>query len=106
MPSHAQDADMERDQCIAQSREAKSPVNREQDSETDQPRRYFEPPGETIVRTPSRPKDHHDHNCQQSEMNPRRGFHFFRASCTARLIAAIVLSGRAIFFPAISKAVP
>src|ERR1041385_5489433 len=106
MSANAEDADMQRDQRVAQSRETKSPVSRQKKNKTHQTGRNFEPPGEAIMRLPCRPQNHGDDGRQKSEMSSRCALHFFRASSTARLIAAIMLSARAIFLPAISNAVP
>src|SRR4029077_10243846 len=85
--------------------ETKSAIGCEQKHDADEAGRHFQPPGKAAVWLPGRPKNDNDDSDQQHQVSPRRAFHF-RASSTARLIAAIMLSGRAIFLPAISKAVP
>src|ERR1044072_3521102 len=105
MASDTEDADMERDEGVAKCGETKPPVGCDENEDAGDAGRCFKPPGQAVIRLPARPKDHgHDH-CQQSEMTSWNRFHF-RARSTARVLAAIMLSGRARFFPAISKAVP
>src|SRR4051794_37050939 len=105
MASDTEDADVERDERVAERGETKPPVGCDENEDAGDAGRCFKPPGQAIVRVPAGPKDHGDDHCQQSEMTSWNRSHL-RASSTARLIAAIMLSGRASFFPAISKAVP
>jgi hypothetical protein len=104
MPANAQDRDVERDERVNERRELKSPIRRRKNDEAGDPRKNFQPPSEAIVRINSRPNEN-DRNADQKR--DVRFSHFDElASSTAKLIAAIMLSGFAIFFPAISNAVP
>src|SRR5688572_28225767 len=112
MPAHAKHAHVERDARVTKSREAKPAIGSGKNRETREDRRDFQPPGEAIVRLPARPGGRRQHDHEKRQVRSRDLFHaapdssFLRASSTARLMAAIILSGRAIFLPAISKAVP
>ena len=68
-------------------------------------RKNLQPPSEAIMRINSRPSEDDGNGDQQRDVRFLH-FDFEFASSTARLIAAIMLSGFAIPLPAISNAVP
>jgi|GEM_PF-3388776 hypothetical protein len=106
MSADAKNADVDRDQRVNERGELKSPISSRENDQADDGRKNFQPPGEAIVRMNSRPNKNDRSAKQQRDV---RLFHFGFGdvtNSTAKLIAAIMLSGLAVPFPAISNAVP
>jgi hypothetical protein len=128
--AYAKNADVDCNQRVNEGRELKSAIRRRENDQPDDSRKNFETPGETTVRMNSRPDENNRHADQKNQMRSSHNFTegnevnedlalwddqiFFvsfvifclSASSTAKLIAAIMLSGLATPLPAISNAVP
>src|ERR1700676_1255048 len=107
MTADAQQTNVQRDQRVTERGKTKPAISCAENDETGKTVKDFQPPRQSIVRLPARPGEDNKNKEEQDEVRRRDASHdFFRANSTASLIAAIMLSGRAIPLPAIGKAVP
>ena len=107
----AEQHDVQGDECGAKCREPKVGIRGNEKHCAKNPRDGLEPPREPIVGMPAGPGEDQRSREKEGEMKGRNtGVQFPGAgvskSSTASRSAAIMLSGRAIPWPAIAKAVP
>jgi len=109
MTANAKQHDVQRDQGVDQGGETKATVGGDEKNRARDTGSGLKPPGQSFVRAPSGPDEDQHRREEQRQVKWRNaGVHFASAvaSSTARRIAAIMLSARAMPFPAISNAVP
>ena len=102
----AEDADVERDEGVDERAETKPAVGRDEDRGADDAGDGLEPPGEAVVTAATRTTRRRARSRGEAGDGAERCGVHCAASSTASRMAAIMLSGRAMPFPAISNAVP
>src|SRR5204863_4215652 len=75
MAADAEHANVERDERVTERGETKPPIGREENDESDQTGRGFQPPRKAIMRSPRRPENDGDHGPEESEFGSGRSFH-------------------------------
>src|SRR4030095_9477166 len=112
MPTDAEQHDVESNQRVAERGEAKTGIGGDENCRAEDSGSDFEPPRQAIIGLPGRPGEDQTSRQQKCEVKRRNagahspGQEFDPASSTASRMAAIMLSGWAMPWPASAKAVP